>query len=109
MIDLLSTRTHPKIFPHDFRAGVPASPADGPEAGPLPPAGDARPGSRDMRAGEDGRVPQGQDPQQIHRSNFGTSSKENVKSPVSFDTAGCPPAGEAGGFNIKKEKVNKLR
>ena len=50
-------RSHPKIFRQTYRAG-------GPEAGSLPPAGH-----------EDGRVPQGQDPQQIHRGNFGISSK----------------------------------
>ena len=42
-------KTHSKISCQIFRAG-------GPEAGPLPPAGN-----------EDGRVPQGQDPQQIHQ------------------------------------------
>ena len=51
------SRTYPKISHRDLCAG-------GPEAGPLPPAGD-----------EDGRVPQGQDPQHIHRSNFGISSR----------------------------------
>ena len=50
-------RTCPKISRRILRAG-------GPEAGPLPPAGD-----------EDGRVPQGQDPQHIQRGNFRTSSK----------------------------------
>ena len=35
------------------------------------------------------------------------STKDNVKSPASVGNAGCPPAGEAGRFNIEKEKVNK--
>ena len=35
------------------------------------------------------------------------STKKNVKSPASVGNEGCPPAGEAGRFNIKKEKVNK--
>ena len=52
-------RTHPKISRQSFHAG-------GLEAGPLPPAGN-----------EDGRVPQGQDPQHIDRGNFRMSSKKN--------------------------------
>ena len=49
---LRCTRTYPRIYRRIFHAG-------GPEAGSLPPAGY-----------EDGRVPQGQDPQQFHTEHF---------------------------------------